>query len=443
MAGVPDYDRDMGIADSPLKDRAIFVQGAPRSGTTWLLTLLATHPQIAGVEAESHLFQSGLDRLFDNYDCRDPHLRGLVNYLERREQLVDLIRDLCDGVLLAMRAHVSRGAEAEFVVEKTPTSFTPGSPELRYKRECYPDAWYLHIVRDGEAVTRSLMRAPWVLDRTEAACRHLWQDCVQSTRRRLGDHPRYREVRYEELQADPTRLAGEIFRWLGIDAGEETLGTVRALSRERFSELGSVPSRPARGPFSRLQQRHPHVAATARAMLTRVRSGIASQPRPNVDGASPLAFDFARALRDRDANALAVLTAESLTLTYRSADGDFTATGAEARGALLELANRLFSRRHLNELWSTAGGGPREWWTRAPGVPFWSIFFSALGSDATRVDLAFGLTLRDAVIDEVLVVSAGALGGRPVRLSDEADVAMPADDRKVENDTIGVDGASE
>ena len=45
----------MGREGSPLRDRVIFVEGAPRSGTTWLVTLLATHPEIAGVEAESHL----------------------------------------------------------------------------------------------------------------------------------------------------------------------------------------------------------------------------------------------------------------------------------------------------------------------------------------------------------------------------------------------------
>src|SRR5829696_8348006 len=104
----------MGVAGSPLRERVIFVEGAPRSGTTWLVTLLATHPEIAGVQAESHLFDFGTDRLFDNFEHRHPHLHGLWHYLER-EQLVDLVRDFCDGVLLAMRAHVSAGTEPRFV----------------------------------------------------------------------------------------------------------------------------------------------------------------------------------------------------------------------------------------------------------------------------------------------------------------------------------------
>jgi hypothetical protein len=149
----------MGVADSPLRDRVIFVEGAPRSGTTWLVTLLATHPEIAGVQAESHLFDYGVDRLFDNFDGRHPALRGLVRYVDRQD-LVDLARDFCDGALTAMRSRVSPGATPQFVVEKTLTSPVKGSLDLARKRECYPDAWYVHIVRDREAVVNPSCARP-------------------------------------------------------------------------------------------------------------------------------------------------------------------------------------------------------------------------------------------------------------------------------------------
>jgi hypothetical protein len=403
----------MGIADSPLRDRAIFVQGAPRSGTTWLVTLLATHPEIAGVEAESHLFEYGVDRLFDNFEGRHPNLRGLSSYLERREQILDIARDVCDSVFLAMRSHVTRGREPRFVVEKTPTSFPQASLDLRRKRECYPDGWYLHIMRDGDAVTRSLMKAPWMPDRSEEACRGLWEECVETTRACLGDHPRYRELSYEELRANPAKVAAELFRWLEIDAGEETLQNVRQLSRERFSDLGAVPPAEDGGSLAELARLPRRTVAKARRTLGRIRRGAVEADRK--EEISPLAFDFARALRERDEDALRTMTADSLTLVYRSADGDLNVSGDEARRAVLEIAHRLFARRHVGELWASAGGGPREWWTRAPGRPFWSIFLSALGGDATRVDLAFGLTPDDGLIAEIVVISAGPLAGRPLR----------------------------
>src|SRR3954452_14607985 len=109
----------MGIADSPLRDHVIFVEGAPGSGKAWVSKLLAAHPEIAGTGHESHLFDFGVDRLFDNLEHRHPYLHGLTRYMDR-EELLDLVRDLCDGILMAMRSRVSGGASAQFVMDGTP-----------------------------------------------------------------------------------------------------------------------------------------------------------------------------------------------------------------------------------------------------------------------------------------------------------------------------------
>jgi hypothetical protein len=417
----------MGIADSPLRDRMIFVQGAPRSGTTWLVMLLATHPQIAGVESESHLFTYGVDRLFDNFEHRHKTLRGLSSYVDR-EQLVDAVRDVCDAMFLGMRSRVTGGSHADFVVEKTPTSYRQGSLDLRRKLECYPDAAYLHIVRDGDAVTRSLMRAPWMPDRSYEACNQHWRECVGFTREVLSDQPRYREVSYEEMRSDPGKFAAELFQWLGVDASEETLQTVRNLSRERFSELGAVPDvEESQLPTAQLARRV--TRRVVRGALSRAgrRFGPEEEPEPSEDAA--LSFKFVVALRGRDEAALRALTAESLVLAYRSADGDISAHGDEAREALFGIAHQAFSTHYVSEWWATTPGAPREWWSRAPGQPFRTIFFSAIGGDATRVDLAFGMTPDDGLITEIVVISAGSPAGRPLRQLDlrpaEADVPSP------------------
>jgi hypothetical protein len=392
----------MGIAGSPLRDRVIFVLGAFRSGTTWLTTLLATHPEIAGIEAESHLFDSGVDRLFDNFDGRNPYYH-LQNYLDR-EQLVDLVRDLCDGILMAMRAHVSPGAEPPFVVEKTPIAMGGEGLDLARKRECYPDAWYVHIVRDREAVADSLMRSPFMADRSYRHCAALWDESVGAARRTLGDHPRYREVSYEDIRSNPAEGCRAIFAWLGVDAGEEVLEKVGRLSRDQYSDMGAVP-----GPAQSLPSRAAGVAARLAAAA---RERVA--PRPAAAEGDDLAFTFVRAMREHDADALRAFTAESFDLEYRGADGDLTLKGDAARAALVEIASELFSGRYVNEWWGTAGGGPGEWWTRIADWPFWTIFFSALRGDATRVDLAIGLILEEGKVRRARLISAGPLSGRSV-----------------------------
>lgn len=402
----------MGIADSPLRDRVIFVQGAPRSGTTWLVALLATHPQIAGVEAESHLFDFGLDRLFDNLEGRDPHRRGLDSYLER-EQLVGLARELSDGVLMAMRSHVSGSVKPELVVEKTPSQFDDSALDLQRKLECFPDAWYLHIVRDGDAVARSLMRAPWVADRSLEGGVRRWRASVDSIRRCLSDHPRYREVRYEDLRADPPGQMRDVFEWLGARADAKTLETVGLVSREQFSDLGAVPAAPAAHQPSTLV-RH------ARLGIRRGRAALSSMRRPGSrDGAAGgeafgLGFAFARALRQRDEDALRSLTANRVELVYRSPEGDVSERGDDARDVLIGIAQELFVRRFVGEWWASAPAQPSEWWTSAPGHRFWTIFFSALTGEGRRVDLAFGLWVEDDLVIRLVVLSTGPLSGRPM-----------------------------
>jgi len=397
--------RAMGRDGSPLRDRVIFVEGAPRSGTTWLVTLLATHPDIAGVEAESHLFDFGVDRLFDNMEGRNPYFHGLLSYLDR-DELVDLTRDFCDGVLMSMRRHVCPDSNPPFVVEKTPIAGNVDALDLERKRDVYPDAWYIHIVRDREAVARSLMRAPWMPDRSYAACAGLWDRTVARARSTFGDLPRYREVSYEALRTDPAAVCRALFEWLGVASGEQVLETVRVLSREQFSDLGAVETAGA--------------GAGARGRATALRRSAARFLRreaPN-DPGSDLTFTFVRALRECDAETLRTITSPSLELVYRSIDGDLALHDEEARATLFLLAEDAFTRRHVGEWWASAGTGPGEWWTSAPGKSLSTICFSALGGDATRVDLALSLALDGELVRRVVIISAGPLGGRPIVRAD-------------------------
>lgn len=228
----------MSVESSPLRDHVIFIEGAPRSGTTWLLTLLATHPDIAGVEAESHLFNLGVDRLFDNFEVRHPPLPRLHSWVARKE-LVDAVRDLCDRLFLAMRSHVAADTNPRFVVEKTPVDRKTGERDLARKREVYPDAWYLHVVREREAVTKSVMRAPWIADRSYEACSSMWDTTVGFVRDAFGDLERYRELSYEELRADPGEALPSGPRMVGRGVG-------RGRARDHPRPVAAAVLRPRR-----------------------------------------------------------------------------------------------------------------------------------------------------------------------------------------------------
>jgi hypothetical protein len=393
----------MARDSSPLRDRVIFVEGAPRSGTTWLVTLLATHPEIAGVDAESHLFDFGLDRLFDNLEARDPDYHGLQRYIDR-DELVDLARDFCDGVFSGMRAHVSNGTAAPFVVEKTPIDGRPGALDIERKREVYPDAWYIHIVRDREAVARSLMRAPWMSSwRSYEDCAAHWDRAVGRARAALGDLPRYREVSYVGLRGDPAGCCKELFEWLGVEAGEGALETVRVLSREQFSDLGAAPPPP------------PARNGRLRPLLSRARAWLEHRQAREEDDLAirKVAFSFMQALHQRDDVTVRSLTAPSIEMVYRS-DGDLVLRDEEARAALVALGNDVFGRRYVSEWWASPVGGPGEWWTSAPGKALATVFFSGIGGDATRVDFAISLHVEEELVRRVVIISSGPLHGRAI-----------------------------
>jgi hypothetical protein len=136
-------------------------------------------------------------------------------------------------------------------------------------------------------------------------------------------------------------------------------------------------------------------------------------PAPRVDQDAELAFSLVLGLHHRDDELLRSIAHPALELTLRSPHGDRLHLGAPAHRALADLGEALFARRHVGEWWG-ASGGSGAWWTSSAGKPLRTIFFSALGGDATRADVALAVELRDGLIGRVTVVTPGSLAGRPI-----------------------------
>ena len=194
---------------SPLHERVVFVVGAPRSGTTWLQQLLLVHPLIA-TGGESHLFCEGLPAIFENFANRDvtSHLSTWVC----EGELLAACRSLADGVFTAMRDG-SRPA-ARMVLEKTPNHRQQSSLQARL----YPDARYVHIVRDGRDSAAS-QHALWKGLSGEfavpARVAEGWAQSVNDVRGNFGDL-HYMELRYEDVLADVEGALATIFDHLGL-----------------------------------------------------------------------------------------------------------------------------------------------------------------------------------------------------------------------------------
>lgn len=191
-----------------MANRMVFVVGAPRSGTTWLQRALSVHPDVLALPSETHLFSWGLSTL------RDQAQGGLVtspstgSWFMPREDFQRAARAFADA---AFGGYVQRTRpEASRVVERSPSHVW----HLGLIADVYPDAWVVHIVRDGRDVVRSLVSQTWGPAEIGPAAR-VWASAVRAARAAAPHVPRYLEVRYEDLLADPARFA-EVFAFIGL-----------------------------------------------------------------------------------------------------------------------------------------------------------------------------------------------------------------------------------
>lgn len=124
----------------------------------------------------------------------------------------------------AVRAVFSAFAASEgkrLYGDKTPGSVT----QIELIAELFPEAKFVHIIRDGRAVALSYLERPEWGPETMAEAANHWKSRVrrgQAGGRAVGED-RYLEVRYEDLVGDPEHETRRVCRFLGIEFEEEML----------------------------------------------------------------------------------------------------------------------------------------------------------------------------------------------------------------------------
>ena len=178
----------------------VFVIGSPRSGTTLLRLILDSHPRISCGE-ETHFLRDLEAVVGRNWEL-------VATYGLPREWWIEHIRELYE----AFQAEVLARSGKVRWAEKDPTY----TLHLPFIEELFPDALYLHLLRDGYDVVASF-RDRWGYKSAARAARTEWARYVTAARR-LGTRlpqDRFLEVRYEELVADPDGQGQRIFGFLG------------------------------------------------------------------------------------------------------------------------------------------------------------------------------------------------------------------------------------
>jgi hypothetical protein len=124
--------------------------------------------------------------------------------------MIAAVRNLCDTVfgefLEAGQTHAA---------ERTPWHVY----HLPLIAEVYPDARFVHIIRDGRDATRSIVAQPWGPDTVEGAAEE-WRSSVAAGLAAAPDlGERLLEVRYEDMLADPHAAITRIYAHHGLEGG--------------------------------------------------------------------------------------------------------------------------------------------------------------------------------------------------------------------------------
>lgn len=205
----------------------IFIVGCPRSGTTWVQRLLASHPCVkTGQESD----------VFDLYV--GPQLRTWTRELDVlssgrggvglgcyfREP--DFMRILKDYTLRLLSPMVGSLRPGEIFVEKTP-SHALYIPEIL---KLLPGARFVHVLRDARDTVASLVGASrswgraWAPGNASHATA-MWIEHVQAARTAassLGPTHFY-EVRYEQLHAHTHATLRDLVTWIGLQWADAEL----------------------------------------------------------------------------------------------------------------------------------------------------------------------------------------------------------------------------
>ena len=191
----------------------LLILGVRRSGTTLLRVMLDRHSQLA-VPDESYFVPQLADRHLRRVDPDDfvDDLRRL-NTLTEWDVPLDEVRDASPSTTCrsgrrsrpSTRSTPRQRGKARWG-DKTPMYMQ----NLRLLERLFPDALFVHLIRDGRDAALSFLEMPrglvtetWMHPRTPADFASQWRTEVAAARRlgrRVG--PRYVEVRYEELVAD-------------------------------------------------------------------------------------------------------------------------------------------------------------------------------------------------------------------------------------------------
>jgi hypothetical protein len=219
-----------GSCDQP----PFFIVGADRSGTTMLRLMLNRHPELA-IPPESHFLIPLLQAFPVDRSLSPEQARHAVSVITRHPRFATwkTTAEVLEEELTSLdTATLGSLIDTAFRLEIAATGKrrwgdkTPGyARAIADLGRLFPEAVFIHVVRDGRDVSLSLRERTWHgWTEYQRAC--YWADTVrtaESLGRRLGPS-RYLTVQYRDLVLDPEWSVREVCKFLQVDFTDAMIG---------------------------------------------------------------------------------------------------------------------------------------------------------------------------------------------------------------------------
>jgi len=248
------------------KNEPIFIVGVPRSGTTLLRVLLDSHPNIA-CGPETPWLARGTHSIKGLYRFMAEDSLGYVkSYNVPQKELRKKTAEFVDGLFMAYATSKNKSRWAE----KTPDH----SLEIPFLADIFPNACFVHIVRDGRDVACStsilseerkavsewhsnnlLMDDGVVATNTVQNSALRWLTWLRRIERELSRVRRSYTLRYEDLVAAPEQELRRLMTFIGEEFSPTMLDYMKRKHDYPDWEWGSRDVKRSKGVSTRSVRR--------------------------------------------------------------------------------------------------------------------------------------------------------------------------------------------